>query len=54
MKYRHDVQGAFYIDQPVQKWGLGEPVGTCPGYQAGTEIGFVLCTSAPPLSREFE
>ncbi|KAL1605158.1 hypothetical protein SLS60_004701 [Paraconiothyrium brasiliense] len=48
----YDGQGAYYIDQPVQKWGLGEPVGTCPDYDEGTEIGFVLCTSAPPLVKE--
>ncbi|KAF2448385.1 hypothetical protein P171DRAFT_440770 [Karstenula rhodostoma CBS 690.94] len=50
----HNGQGAYYIDESVQKWGLGEPVGTCPNYKEGIEIGFVLCSSAPPLTKELD
>lgn len=49
---RHDAQGAYYIDDPTLKWGLGAPIGTCPGYKTGTEVKFVMCASAAPIQKE--
>ncbi|KAK3214363.1 hypothetical protein GRF29_28g2812229 [Pseudopithomyces chartarum] len=48
----HDAQGAYYIDDPTLKWGLGAPIGTCPGYKTGTEVKFVMCASAAPIQKE--
>ncbi|KAF2114614.1 hypothetical protein BDV96DRAFT_600576 [Lophiotrema nucula] len=43
----YDKRGAYYVDYPVQKWGLGEPVHICPTYQM--ELYYRLCTNQPEL-----
>ncbi|KAF1972808.1 hypothetical protein BU23DRAFT_568656 [Bimuria novae-zelandiae CBS 107.79] len=45
----HDVQGAYFIDDPWVQWGMIAPVRGSPSYGSGTEIKFVLCSSKAPL-----
>ncbi|KAF2679799.1 hypothetical protein K458DRAFT_460656 [Lentithecium fluviatile CBS 122367] len=40
-------QGAYYVDEPEPRWGLKDPIGTCPTYQM--EIYFRLCARNPDL-----
>ncbi|KAF2442795.1 hypothetical protein P171DRAFT_495999 [Karstenula rhodostoma CBS 690.94] len=40
----HNGDGAYYVDEPKQKWNLQDPVKTCPTYKAGMELYFRTCT----------
>ena len=48
-KSSYPGQGAYYINDPLMKWGLEAPVGTCNSYTGGFELKFVLCSAKPPL-----
>lgn len=42
---------AYFVDQPMLKMGLEEPVFTCPGAGASMDINMKVCADEAPLKR---
>ncbi|KAF1844560.1 uncharacterized protein K460DRAFT_365506 [Cucurbitaria berberidis CBS 394.84] len=42
---------AYYVDYPMQKLGLQEPVFTCPGKGTGMDLYMKVCSDEAPLKR---
>lgn len=42
---------AYFVDQPLIKQGVLEPVTTCPGAGLNIDLTFKLCSEAAPLKR---
>jgi hypothetical protein len=41
---------AYFVDQPMLKLGIQEPVFTCPGAGAGMDLNMKVCADEAPLS----
>jgi hypothetical protein len=41
---------AYFVDQPMLKLGIQEPVFTCPGAGAGMDLNMKVCSDEAPLS----
>lgn len=42
---------SYYVDFPLQKLGLEDPVFTCPGKGTGMDIYMKVCSDEAPLKR---
>lgn len=42
---------AYFVDQPMAKLGIQEPVFTCPGAGANMDLNMVVCADSQPLKR---
>jgi hypothetical protein len=42
---------AYYVDQPLIKLGIAEPVYGCGAAGTGMDLYFKMCNDAPPIKR---